>query len=110
MRSPKEGPRNCEKEGLEVFIYVPLLRGMGSPQNLFQLIVAGIGIIIIVGAILYIVYLLNEILVGYPITELLFHNCGYHYGRGVVVFRVWTTIVAVAVEAALIVWLSSITI
>jgi len=94
---------------LEVFIYVPLLRGMGSPQNLFQLIVAGIGIIIIVGAILYIVYLLNEILVGYPITELLFHNCD-HYGRGVVVFRVWTTIVAVAVEAALIVWLSSITI
>lgn len=84
--------------------------GMGSPQNLFQLIVAGIGIIIIVGAILYIVYLLNEILVGYPITELLFHNCGYHYGRGVVVFRVGTTIVAVAVEAALIVWLSSITI
>lgn len=95
---------------MEVFIYVPLLRGMGSPQNLFQLIVAGIGIIIIVGAILYIVYLLNEILVGYPITELLFHNCGYHYGRGVVVFRVGTTIVAVAVEAALIVWLSSITI
>ena len=88
----------------------PYCGGMGSPQNLFQLIVAGIGIIIIVGAILYIVYLLNEILVGYPITELLFHTCGYHYGRGVVVFRVWTTIVAVAVEAALIVWLSSITI
>lgn len=91
-----------------ILCIIPFDSWLGPPDTLLGLVIILLSVVAAAGLLFYILYIVNDVFIGRPIADMVFHTHGYYYGKkAAAVLRISITVLAIIGEMLLVVWLSS---